>query len=148
MVSDKTSTTVDEYLEALDPARRPAIEAIRKLVADNLPAGYQETMAWGMPSYVVPLERYPDTYNGQPLGYVSFAAQKARNSIYLMGLYSDTDEDRSFRERWAGGKKLDMGKSCVRFKALEDLDLPLIGETIASMPVDRFLDTYERNQKR
>ena len=67
MVSDGTSTTVDEYLAALDPARRPVVSAIRQLVVDNLPTGYQETMAWGMPSYVVPLERYPDTYNGQPL---------------------------------------------------------------------------------
>ena len=148
MAEGTTATTVDEYLAALPDDRRPALAALRSLIVDHLPDGYEETVLWGMPSYVVPLARYPDTYNGQPLAYVSFAAQKRYSSLYLMALYSDSAEDQAFRERWAGGKGLDMGKSCVRFRELEDLDLPLIGETIAATPVDRFLETYERLRSR
>lgn len=144
MVADRSSTTVDEYLATLTPDRRPIVEAVRALVLDSLPDGYAEQMLWGMPSYVIPLERFPDTYNGQPLGYVAFAAQKRYLSLYLMGLYSDSAEDVSFRERWAGGKPLDMGKSCIRFRDLADLDLPLIAATIAATTVDQFLETYQR----
>jgi hypothetical protein len=143
-----TATTVDEYLAALPDDRRPALAALRSLIVDHLPDGYEETVLWGMPSYVVPLVRYPDTYNGQPLAYVSFAAQKRYASLYLMALYSDSAEDQAFRSRWAGGKRLYMGKSCVRFRGLDDLDLPLIGETIAATTVDRFLETYERIRPR
>jgi hypothetical protein len=97
----------------------------------------------------VPLERYPDTYNGQPLGYVALAAQKRHYALYLMGLYSDTEQDRDFRARWqATGRSLDMGKSCLRFKRLDDLDLDLVAEVVASMPVDEFLATYERVRAR
>ena len=148
MAEGTTATTVDGYLAALPDDRRPALAALRSLIVDHLPDGYEETVLWGMPSYVVPLERYPDTYNGQPLAYVSFAAQKRYSSLYLMALYSDSAEDQAFRTRWAGGKRLDMGKSCVRFRELDDLDLPLIGETITATPVDRFLETYERIRPR
>ena len=146
MVTDRTSETVDEYLAALDPDRRRVAEAVRALVLDNLPEGYEERMLWGMPSYVIPMERSGPTYNRQPIGPVAFAAQKRHHSLYLLGLYSDSDEDRSFRQRWAGGKPLDMGKSCIRFKALDDLDLPLIAETIAGTSVDRFLEVYARHR--
>jgi hypothetical protein len=102
-------------------------------------------MQWRMPGWVVPLERYPDTYNKQPLAYVSLAAQKNYNSLYLMAIYSDTDEERRFREAWArGGRTLDMGKSCLRFRTLAEVDLELIAETVAAFPVERFLETYER----
>ncbi len=93
----------------------------------------------------MPLERYPDTYNGQPLGYVALAAQKRHFSLYLMGLYSDSQQDRDFRARWtATGRKLDMGKSCLRFRRLDDLDLDLVAAVVAAMPVETFLATYER----
>ena len=105
MARDTTSTTVDEYLATLPDAGRPALTAIRSLVVDHLPDGYEEIVLWGMPSYVVPLERYPDTYNGQPLAYVSFAAQKRHSSLYLMALYSDSAEDQAFRERWPGASR-------------------------------------------
>lgn len=137
-------TTVDEYLAALSDEQRPTADAIRSLIVDHLPDGYVEALLWGMPNYVIPMERSGPTYNGQPLAYVAFAARKAGWSIYLMGLYSDGDEDRSFRERWAGAKKLDLGKSCLRFRSLDDIDIPLVTETIAGTSVDDFLATYER----
>jgi hypothetical protein len=139
------ATTVAEYLEAVDPERRPTVETVHDVVADAMPPGYHEGIAWGMITWSVPLERFPDTYNGQPLGYVALAAQKRHLSLYLMGLYSDPDRERDFRERWtAGGRRLDMGKSCLLFKRVEDLDLDLLRETVAGMPVEEFLAVYKR----
>ena len=98
-----------------------------------------------MISWVVPLERFPDTYNGQPLGYVSLAAQKRHFSLYLMGLSSSVERELDFRERWtAGGRKLDMGKACLRFRRLEDLDLGLVAAAIASTSVEDYVELYAR----
>ena len=149
MVASAASTP-EEYLDELDPERRPIIEAVREVILANLPEGYEEVMAWGMITYEVPLATFGDTYNGKPLSFAAIAAQKRHNAVYLMALYSDSDEDRAFREQWAppSGKKLDMGKSCVRFTKLDDVDLDLIGRTIAATPVPTFLATYERAQQR
>jgi hypothetical protein len=98
-----------------------------------------------MPGWVIPLDTYPNTYNKQPLAYVSLAANKNYNSLYLMALYSDSADNKEFRESWArGGRRLDMGKSCLRFKTLDDVDLPLIASTVAAFPVARYLAIYER----
>lgn len=144
MATTPKPTTVDEYLDALTDEQRATAEGIRALIVDNLPAGYEEQILWGMPSYAVPLARSGPTYNGHPLTYVSFAARKAGWSIYLLGLYTDSEEDRSFRARWAGAKKLDLGKSCLRFRSLDDIDVPLVAETIAATSVDRFLELDAR----
>jgi hypothetical protein len=139
------ATTIEGYLSGLEPDRRAVVQTVRDVVSAAMPAGYNEAVAWGMITWSVPLERYPDTYNGQPLGYVALAAQKRHYSLYLMGLYSDSEQDREFRSRWlASGRSLDMGKSCLRFKRLDDLDLDLVAEVVASTPVDDFLATYER----
>ncbi len=131
----------DEYLAGLEPERAAALQTVRQLVNDHLPDGYVETMQYGMISWVVPLEVYPDTYNKQAAAYASLAAQKNYSSLYLMSVYSAAGrmDEAEMRARWAGGKKLDMGKSCVRFKAVDDLDLPLIGEIIGGTPVDAFV---------
>jgi hypothetical protein len=114
-------------------------------VASAMPAGYRLGVQWGMPGWVVPLETFPDTYNRQPLAYVSLGAQKNYTSLYLMALYSDSAEEQTFRRQWAaGGRKLDMGKSCVRFRSVADVDLPLVAKTVAAFPVDRFVSIYER----
>ena len=96
-------------------------------------------MQYGMISYVVPLERYPDTYNGLPLAVASLADQKRYMSLYLMGVYGDESAETWLRERWPADKKLDMGKSCLRFRRLDDLPLDLIGEVIARTSVDDFI---------
>ncbi len=109
MQSDAQS--VDAYLAELPEYRREVVEAVRAVILDNLPAGYEEGMQYGMIGYYVPLERYPVTYNGQPLGVAALASQKRHLSLYLMGVYGDDGESTWFRERWADtGKKLDIGE--------------------------------------
>jgi hypothetical protein len=104
-------------------------------------------MNWGMLSYEVPLSRYADTYNGQPLPYAALASQKRYMSLYLNSVYGDPATERWFTDRYeASGKRLDMGKSCVRFKHLDDLPLDLIAETIARTPVDDFIRRYETSR--
>jgi len=137
----------DALLAELPPERRAVVAAVRDLVRAALPAGYEEQVSGRMLTYVVPLARYPATYNKQPLAYLALAAQKSFCSLYLMSLYSGSDDERSFRDRWiAGGRRLDMGKSCLRFKSLDDLDLDLLGETIAATPVDAYIDRYEHTR--
>ncbi|MBC7441990.1 MAG: DUF1801 domain-containing protein [Ramlibacter sp.] len=114
-------------------------------VRDAMPAGYRLGVYGGILGWVVPLETYPNTYNKQPLAYVSLAAQKNYNSLYLMALYSFPEKDAAFRAEWAAtGRALNMGKSCVRFKTLADLDLDLIAHVVASVSVDEFIANYER----
>jgi hypothetical protein len=142
--------TVEEYLQALAPGRREAISAVREVILENLPEGYEETMNWGMISYEIPLSRYPKTYNKQPLSMAALASQKNYMSLYLMTVYGDKNIEAWFQERYrATGKKLDMGKSCVHFRKLEDLPLDLVGETIRRSTVDKYIERYEhaRSQK-
>jgi hypothetical protein len=147
MVSSKAKT-VEGYLAELPDDRRRAIAAVRQSILANLPDGFVEVMDWGMISYEVPLETFPDTYNKRPLMYAGLAAQKNHMAVYLTAVYSNGELKRWFRARYeASEKKLDMGKSCVRFKKLEQLPVDLIGETIAKLTLDQFLDTY-RNVKR
>ncbi len=134
------AATVDEYLRELPSNRRQAIEEVRQTILANLPDGYEEAMNWGMITYQVPLETYPDTYNGQPLMYAGLASQKNHMAVYLSAVYADNNTRENFLDAYrASGKKLDMGKSCVRFKRLEDLPLELIGRTIGSVDVDAFV---------
>lgn len=143
MVQSKAATP-EEYLDELDPDRRAVVGAIRQLVNDHLPHGYVEVMRWGMISWEVPLEDFPDTYNGQPLAYLGLASQKRHVSLYLMGLYADGGHAERFEHRFAAsGKTLDMGKSCLRFRTLDDLPLDLISETVAATTVDDYIARYE-----
>lgn len=143
------ATTVDAYLDELPPERRATGVALRRLIRTHLPKGYVEAMSWGMPSYEVPLSRHADTYNGQPLAYVAFAAQKNGWSLYLMGVHVDAAGEAALREAFAAaGKKPDLGKSCLRFRTLDDLPLAAIGELIASTPVADFIAKHERVRRR
>ena len=135
-----SASTVDQYLSELPDDRRQAVEAVRRTILENLPDGYEEMMNWGMITYQVPLETYPDTYNGKPLMYAALASQKNYVSVYLMGIYMDDDARREFEAGYkATGKRYDVGKSCVRFRKLDDLPLPLVGESIASLGVEEFV---------
>lgn len=138
------ATTVDEYLLSLPEERRHAVERVREEILRNLPEGYEEGMQYGMISYYIPFSIYPKTYNGQPLAAISLASQKNYMALYLMAVYGDTEVNQWFREEYVKtGKKLDMGKSCVRFKRLEDLPLELVGQVVAKMPVDRWIAVSE-----
>jgi len=136
--------TVRDYLDQLPEDRRQVISRVRDIILAHLPDGYEETMNWGMISYEIPLERYPDTYNGQPLGYLALAAQKNYNALYLMGVYGDTERERALKDAHeSAGKKLNMGKSCLRFKKLDDLELDAIADVVRSTPPEEFIQMYE-----
>ena len=139
------ATTVTEYLAELPSDRREALETVRAVILDKLPAGYEEVVNWGMITYQVPLDTYPDTYNKQPLMYAALASQKNHMAVYMSGIYASDEARRKFETAYkATGKRFDVGKSCVRFKKLDDLPLALIGETIASMEVGDVIAANER----
>ena len=143
MVSSN-ATTVAGYLAELPPDRRAEIERVRALINDALPEGYREGMGYGMIGWVVPLERYPSTYNKQPLAYAALAAQKNSNSLYLNCVYASKERTERLKSAFAAaGKRLDMGKSCIRFKKAEDLALDAIRDEIASITPDEFIQLYE-----
>jgi hypothetical protein len=120
------------------------MQAVRDVVNANLPDGYVEGMHYGMIGWYVPLERYPHAYNGYPIGPAALASQKQYMSLYLVSVYSDPELEAWFRKAFAdAGKKLDMGKSCVRFKTIDALPLDVIGQTIAKVPVDACIAQYE-----
>ena len=140
--------TTDDYISGLSPERAKAIGALRALILDSLQEGYTEIIDFGMISFVIPLETYPDTYNGHPLMYAALASQKRHMSLYLMNVYGDDETLRWFTDGFAAaGKKLDMGKACVRFKGLEDLPLDLIRETIGRTSVQEYIDSYEASRR-
>lgn len=143
------ATTVQEYLDELPEERRAVISAVRDVILENLPAGYQECLSFGMIGYVVPLERYPDTYNGQPLAYAALAAQKNYYAVYLTCTYQDPEREAWFRDAYQkAGKKLDMGKSCLRFRGADDLALDVIGEAVSRTSVDSYVERYEASRKK
>ena len=143
MVTSRAAT-VEQYLAELPPERRAEIEKVRDLVNVALPVGYREGIGYGMIGWVVPLETYPETYNKQPLSYAGLAAQKNYNSLYLNCVYASKERtERLQRKAAEAGKKLDMGKSCIRFKQAADLPLDLIRDEIASTPPGEFIRIYE-----
>lgn len=141
------ATTVDQYLAELPPDRREAIGALRAVILKNLPKGYEEGMQWGMPSYFVPHSAYPAGYHcqpDQPLPFVSLASQKNHMAFYGFCNYTDDVLRNRFVEDWKKtGKKLDMGKSCVRFKKLEDVPLKVIVDAVNRVPMKKFIKQYE-----
>ena len=139
-----TERTPDEYIASLPEDRRDDVAAVARVVRDNLPDGFEEGMLYGMIGWYVPVERFGDTYNGQPLGLAGLASQKNYISLYLNSVYGDPKTEAWFRERYAAsGKKLNMGKSCVRFRRVEDVPLDVIAETIARIDLDRFIAHYQ-----
>jgi hypothetical protein len=133
--------TVPQYLASLPDDRRAELERVRRVVRGRLPEGYVEGTGFGMICYTVPLSVYPDTYNKQPLMYAALASQKNYLSLYLMPAYADKQQEQRLRDGFAAkGKKLDMGKSCIRFKRADDLDLDVIGDIVASTPMTRWVE--------
>lgn len=144
--------SVTEYLAALPPERQAAIKAVRAVIRQNLPPGYAEQMQYGMIGYVVPHKLYPAGYHckpEEPLPFAHLASQKNYMSLYLMTVYFSASMLAWVKEQFAlHGKKLDMGKSCIRFKKLDDLPLEVIGAAIARVPVDEYISSYEAILKR
>lgn len=148
MASSKAAT-VDEYLDELPEQRRHVVAAVRQLVRQHIPRGFMEGMQYGMIGWAVPLSRYPDTYNKQPLAYVSLAAQKNYYSLYLMCAYTDSRAEKALKEGFArAGKTLDMGKCCVRFRSLDDLPLDVIGDAVASQTAADVIEVYEASRRK
>ncbi|MDP3964795.1 MAG: DUF1801 domain-containing protein [bacterium] len=147
MVQSKAQT-VSQYLQKLPSDRRKDIEAVRKVILKNLPKGYEEGMQYGMIGYYVPLKLYPKGYahDGKtPLPYASLASQKNYMVVYHMGLYSRSGGEKWIRDEFKkAGKKLDMGKSCIRFKKLKDLPLDVIGRAIAMIPAKETMAMYDQ----
>jgi hypothetical protein len=145
------ATTVDEYLAGLPEDRRKAIETVRRIVLDNLDKDYEEGIQYGMIGYYVPHRVYSAGYRcdpKQPLPFAGLASQKNYMSLYLMCTYGNTEHASWFQQAWAKtGKKLDMGKSCVRFKKVEDLALDVIAEAIKRVPARKYIEYCEAATK-
>ena len=140
--------TVEQYLEALPADRREAIGRVREKILSSLPEGYEEAMNWGMITYQVPLDVCPNTYNGQPLMYAALASQKHYMVVYLSAIYADDEARTRFEKAYKQtGKRYDVGKSCVRFRAIEDLPLDVLGEAIGSVPMDDFVASYQAGRR-
>ena len=141
------ATTVKQYLAELPEERRSALEAVRKVILENLDRDYEEGIQYGMIGYYVPHSVYPAGYHcdpKQPLCFAGLASQKNYMSLYLMCVYGDGSQSQWFQKAWARtGKKLDMGKSCVRFKTLDDLALDVIGEAIKRVPAKKYIAMIE-----
>ncbi len=141
--------TVAQYLASLPPDRRAAMTAVREVVLKNLDKDYEEGMQYGMIGYYVPHRLFPAGYHcdpHQPVTFAGLASQKRHMALYLMCVYGSPEHEKWFREEWSRtGKKLDMGKSCVRFKKLEDLALDVIGEAIRRVPAAKYIEHYEKS---
>ena len=141
------ATTVAEYLKQLPDDRRPTVEAIRNTILKNLDAGFQEAMQYGGIGYSVPHSIYPKGYHcdpKQPLPFAGIGNQKNHIGIYLFCLYVDPKEIRSFQQAWKkAGKRLNMGKACVRVRKLEDVPLDVLGKTIKKVKLKKFIAVYE-----
>ncbi|MEJ2195353.1 MAG: DUF1801 domain-containing protein [Ignavibacteriaceae bacterium] len=139
--------TVQQYISELPDDRKKAISTIRKTILANLPDGYEEVMNWGMITYQVPLETYPDTYNKKPLMYAALASQKNHMAVYLSGIYMSKELRKKFEKAYkATGKRYDVGKSCVRFRKLDDLPIDLIAKSIASIQIEDFVMQVKKVQ--
>lgn len=150
MVSS-TAQSVDDYIAELPPERAAMVSVMRELILDTLQPGFEEVMAWGMIGYQVPIEVSGPTYNGQPLVAVALANQKQHVSLYLFGIYASESLAEEFQNRWiASGKKLNMGKSCVRFRTLDAVDQETLRWAIGIMNPQEFANLYiqSREQKR
>lgn len=144
MVSS-AAASVKQYLDELPPERRAVVARVRAAMRKAMPKGYEEAMNWGAICYQIPLERYPDTYNGQPLAFVGIAAQKNNYGLYLMGLYGDAGREATLKAAFdAIGRKPDMGKACVRFRKLEDVPLEAIAKWVSTVSVEDYLAWYEK----
>ena len=147
-MAKSSAETVKEYLNELPEGKREVVKKLRQIVSDNLPNGYQERMNWGMISYEVPLTKYPSTYNKKPLLFAAISAQKNYFSLYLTPVYQSKELEKELKKEYKKADlKVNMGKSCLRFKKLSELPLEFIGELISRIEVEDFIRIYEESRK-
>lgn len=141
--------TVPEYLVGLPADRKKLVSAARSLVRTHLPKGYKEEIGWGAITWVVPLSKFPDTYNQQPLCYAALASQKNYVSLYLMMAYGDPRKYAWLKDQFAkAGKKMDMGKSCLHFNSLDDIPVDAVATLIASYTPAQWIALYQKSRKK
>lgn len=145
------ASTPAEYVASLPDERRGAIDAVRKAINKNLPKGFEEGMGYGMLGWCVPHSLYSAGYHCDPktpLPFIGLASQKNHIALYHMGIYSSTPLLDWFQAEWPkhSSKKLDMGKSCIRFKKPEDIPVALIGELCSKMTPQQWIDIYEKSK--
>jgi len=145
--------TPDQYLDQLPPERFEAMKKLRKSILDNLPDGFEETMSYGMIGYVVPHSKYPPGYHVKPelpLPFINIASQKNFVALYHMGIYADKQLLDWFTSEYPRhcSTKLDMGKSCIRFKKMDQIPYSLINELIRKVSVKDWIELYEKSVKR
>ena len=139
-MSSTSTSTVAAYLADLPPDRRAELAAVRRVIRKHLPRGYKESVDWNTITYAVPLRLYPDTCNGKPLCYAGLGSRKNHLTLYLMNAYGDPVLARRLKEGFrVAGRKLDMGKACIRFRQADDLALEVVGEIVASTPLDKYV---------
>lgn len=152
-VMQSQTITVKDYIENLPEDRKKAIAELREIILKNLPEGFAEVMSNGMIGYIVPHTRYPAGYHvdpRQPLPFINLASQKNFIALYHMGLYMDKELLSWFRAEYAkrSPTKLDMGKSCIRFKKPDQIPLELMGALVSKIPVDKWIGMYEKASKK
>nr|AIF19784.1 hypothetical protein [uncultured marine group II/III euryarchaeote KM3_87_G01] len=139
--------TVEEYLAKLPENRKDSFLEVRQMIIDNLPDGYVESINWGMLSYEVPLQVYPDTYNGEPLMFCALAAQKRNLSLHMMSVYQDQEQRKLLLDAFEElGVKPNMGKSCLRFTNVAKIPMQTIGQLISDCSMDEFIESYEKSR--
>ena len=149
MVRKASTSTVATFLAGLSAERRAEVKRVRDVIRRALPAGYEEVASKNILVYQVPLDRYADTYNGHPLWYVALASQKSYLSLHLVSVYGDQALAERLAEGFrAAGKKLNMGKACIRFQRADDLALDVIGEIVATIPLDRWVQIAQAARRR
>ena len=146
------ATTVREYISELPPNRKKAMTQLRKVILENLPAGFEETMGYGMIGYVVPHSKYPAGYHANPklpLPFMSIASQKNFIAVYSMGVYGNPELLKWFTSEHAkaSSKKLDMGKGCIRYKRPEDIPFNLIGQLASKRTPDQWIAEYKKRHE-
>lgn len=146
-------STVDEYINELDEERKTVITKLRKIILENIPKGFEETINYGMIGYVVPHSIYPSGYHCDtklPLPFINIASQKSHVAVYHMGIYAKEELMNWFTSEYPkySKRKLNMGKSCIRFKKMEDIPYQLIGELVSKMTVEDWVNCYEENFKK
>lgn len=143
----------DEYVAEVPDERKEAISRLREVIKNNLPKGFKEVMSYGMIGYVVPHELYPGGYHcdpSLPLPFMNLASQKNFIAVYHAGIYADPELNKWFVGEYPKyvSTKLDMGKSCIRFKNVKNIPFELIGELSSKMTVDSWIETYESRVKK